>query len=60
MMAQLPIVDMNHAMHNATLTVRITGERRFKMRVWVATKLIAIACYVLGCRLDIETDLQQR
>ena len=39
-----------------TITVRvyITQEFRFRFRLWLARKLIALACYVLGWRLELK------
>jgi len=36
-----------------TLTVSITVTRRFRLRMWLATKLMCLAAVVLGCNIDI-------
>lgn len=43
------------AMQNVTMHVRITRERQFKVRLWIAIRLMKLATHVLGCGIDVET-----
>lgn len=37
-------------------TITVTGMRRFKVRVWIATHLIRLAAYTLGCGVSVDVD----
>lgn len=36
------------------ITVRIVETPEFKVRKWVATKLIILAAWVLGCGIEVK------
>lgn len=52
MAASGPEIRINKFNHNVTLTVKISTE--FMVRKWIALKLIWLATYILGCRLEVE------
>lgn len=39
---------------NVTLAVEIRETPNFKIRKWIATRLLVLAALVLGCNLEIE------
>lgn len=50
-------VHLPRAMSNVTMRVRITGQRSFAMRVWLAVRIMKVAARVLGCNLDVDAEL---
>lgn len=46
---------------DVTLNIRVTGMRRWKVRQWLAIKLIALAAWVLDCNVvvDIKTRREE-
>lgn len=48
------IHKMRKAPEGLVLTVRIVETPEFKIRKWVAVRLIALAALVLGCGLEVE------
>lgn len=49
-------LHMPSAMRNVTMTIRITGQREFRIRTWVAVRLMAVAAVVLGCNIAVEME----
>lgn len=47
-------IRASDAMRDVTLIVNIAGYRRFRVRLWLSLKLIAFACWMAGCRFDVE------
>ncbi|QPF81671.1 hypothetical protein IC762_17760 [Bradyrhizobium genosp. L] len=48
-------IRRSEVMQSLTLRVRAQGfGRAFRVRVWIATRLISLAGKILGCRMDIE------
>lgn len=45
---------MSAAMQQLTLEVEFTGVTAFKIRVWLATRLIKLAAIVLSCKVEIK------
>ena len=43
-----PVIDVGMAMQNMVLTVRVSGERRLRFRLWCATQIMRLAARV-GC-----------
>jgi len=37
-----------------TMSVKITGFRSWGFRLWVGTRLIKLACFIVGCKTEIE------
>lgn len=52
------VFSMADAMRNVTLTVRITGQRRYAVRQWIAVRLMALAAVVLGCGFAADVELE--
>jgi hypothetical protein len=50
-------LDLAPVVSSLTLSVRITGRRRFAMRCWIAGRIMAIAALVIGTKLDLTADL---
>lgn len=47
-------MSMSNAMRHATLTVRMTGMRRFRVRMWVAMQLVRLAAFVMNCGIAFD------
>ena len=45
---------MRKALPQTVLTVRIVETPEFKVRKWVATRLIMLAAWVLGCGIKVK------
>lgn len=46
-------IHMRDVMSNVTMTVTIRGVRGHRVRFWIGSRLVALAAYVLGCRVEI-------
>ena len=46
--------DMNDAVRNITLTVRVVGQRRFGVKLWVSRQLLKLAAWVSGMGIKFE------
>lgn len=46
-------IDMAHVARRATVTIRIAGPARFRVRLWIASWLIRAAAAVAGCGCKI-------
>lgn len=44
------------AMQSLTIKVRVTGLRRFKLRLWLGTQLLKLAAWVIGANIEIEVQ----
>lgn len=55
-MARIASVDANDALNHMRLNVTIKGMARLKVRLWIATRLIMLAGWVLGCDIHVEKD----
>lgn len=49
-----PDITMTSLMRSMTLHVRIDMPRRWRVRAWLAKRLLWLACWVLGCGIEIE------
>jgi hypothetical protein len=56
MMAKLGEVrfPVAKALQSMTLQVRVTGLRRFRIRVWLGIRLLKLAAWVIGTGINIE------
>ena len=48
-------INASDAMPLVTIKVRIKGLRRFRIRLWITTKLFLLAALVSGMKIEIET-----
>ena len=59
-MAQMPRIDAMDLWHQSeprlTVTVTMTGVREFKYRIWIASRLVALACRIGHMGFELETD----
>jgi hypothetical protein len=46
--------DLRKLSKHVTLNVTMHLTREYKLRRWIATKLILLACLVLGCGIKID------
>ena len=49
---------MSNVMSHVTLNVRITGQRTYAVRLRMGVWLIKLAAWILGCHVNIETDVR--
>ena len=54
-----PAIDVGMATSNLTLTVRVTGEKRLRIRLWCATQIMRLAAWV-GCFVFDKLHFQER
>jgi hypothetical protein len=47
-------IPMRDIVKGLTVTVRITGTRVFKFRMWLGSKLLRLAAIVIGIGCDVE------
>ena len=55
-MASVGNVDVNVAAKNMFVTVKITGVKQFRFRLWLTTKILRIARFVCPVSLFIEIE----
>lgn len=55
-MARIASVNVNDTLKYMRLNVTIKGMARLKVRLWIATRLIMFAGWVLGCDIHVEQD----
>jgi len=50
------IVDMRETMSKVTMKVeiRLKHGREMKRRAWLGTKLLILAAWVMGCRIEVK------
>ena len=51
-------IDSREVMEDLTLHFELTGIKRFRMRVWIAVRLVKLAAKVLGTACDLKVDLR--
>jgi hypothetical protein len=49
----LPINDM---MKRVTLNVNVTGLQRFRIRMWLARRVLGLGAALLGCNVRINEE----
>lgn len=49
-------VHLPELMQRVTLSVRITGKRRLAARLWIGSRILRLACVVMGCNAEITDD----
>ena len=50
-------VPIKEAMRkHATLTVNITGMRRYRVRLWIAGQLCRLAAWIACCGIEFKDD----
>lgn len=42
--------------NNSTLAVDVEITKQFKLRIFIALKLIALAAFVLGCGIEVNKN----
>lgn len=52
-------VDASTLMSDLKLKVVLTGVWKMNARIWVATKLFALAGWVLGANMTVDTEEEQ-
>ena len=48
-------VKVSDALREITLEVKIVGFRSWRIRLWIGTRLLQLAAWVIGCGIKIET-----
>lgn len=51
MMADVP---MSAVLAKTTLTVRLTGRRRARVRIWVGSKVLRLGAAIIGSEIDVD------
>lgn len=49
-------IDASRLLGDLTMNVVITGQWKMNTRVWVATRLISLAAWVLGTNIDVDYE----
>lgn len=47
-------VPMSAVLANTTLTVRLTGRRRARVRIWVGSKVLRLGAAIIGSEIVID------
>lgn len=50
-------VDAVNMMREVTVHIRIKRHKELQWRLWLGARLIALAAWVMNCRIEVE-DLQ--
>lgn len=48
--------NANKLARSVTLTIRITGMRRFRFRMWCAIRLIKLAAFICPATVVVENE----
>ena len=48
------IIDLNKEAHKITLRVKMVGQNKLTIKLWVAKQLIKLASYVAGMNVKFE------
>lgn len=56
MAAILHEVSAKEVMQQLTLSVRLTGFKRARIRAWLGIKIIALGVAVIGCKAEVSDD----
>jgi hypothetical protein len=46
-------INANEAMRSIKLTVRVTGLRRLRARLWLGARIVGLAALVMGCEAEV-------
>jgi hypothetical protein len=49
---------MSDAVSGMTLQLRITGQTRFRIRLWLGCQIIRLAASVIGCKSEVELEMR--
>lgn len=49
-------VNCRDTVRDMELSIKITGYRRFRARVWIGTKLINAGIRIIGCNGAVERE----
>lgn len=55
-MAQLNAAELRGLLHDTVLRVEVHLPREFMARRWLFLRLIRLACWVLGCGVEVVND----
>lgn len=47
-------IPIQHAMSNITMTVHITGLIKWRLQLWLATKLMTLAARILNMNIEVK------
>jgi len=47
-------ITLDDALKATTLVVNFRLPRRLVVRLWIATRLIRLAAYVIGCNIEVK------
>jgi hypothetical protein len=46
-------VGVDRVLRDVKIRVKVIGIRRFRIRAWVATRIIRFGVWVLGCQCEV-------
>jgi hypothetical protein len=49
-------VTSHEIMQNLTLEVRFSGVKAFKVRTWIAVRLVKLAAVIIGCGVKVDLN----
>jgi len=48
-------IHMMHIIKTTTMNVTVKERKQFKLRFWLGCKLIILAAYIIGTKIEITT-----
>ena len=54
MVTNVATIDLNKEAHKITLTVKMVGQNKLTIKLWVARQLIKLASHVVGMNVKFE------
>lgn len=46
-------------MANCTMTIRVTGSERLRVRMWCATQIMRLGAWVAGFHVKTQIDIEE-
>ncbi|QUT07934.1 hypothetical protein KFK14_11395 [Sphingobium phenoxybenzoativorans] len=57
-MAAVHPIHMPKLMSKVTLKVKVSGQRRTKLRIWIGSQILKAAAIVIGCGIEVASTLE--
>ncbi len=54
------VVKLRKLGSGSTMKVRVIVTKEFKIRVWIALRLIRLSAYILNCAVDAEVNEEEQ
>lgn len=49
-------VNLNEVLKTFQVSCKVTGKKRAKIKIWVFSQLLKLACFIMGSKVEITFD----